>query len=32
MMPAAKPSLTPSGIHSREAEFNDGAKRGQKIR
>jgi hypothetical protein len=31
-MPAAKPSLLPSGIHSREAEFNDAAERGQEIR
>ena len=28
-MPAAKPSFPPSGIHSREAKFDDSAKRGQ---
>jgi acetyl-CoA C-acetyltransferase len=31
LMPAAKPSLPPSGIHSREAELKDAAKRGQAI-
>jgi len=31
-MPAAEPSLPPSGIHSREAEFQDSAKRGQEMR
>ena len=32
MTPAAKASLPPSGIHSREAEFNDAPKRGRTIR
>jgi hypothetical protein len=31
-MPGATPSLLPSGIHSREAETNDAAKRGQENR
>jgi acetyl-CoA C-acetyltransferase len=32
LMPAAKPSLPPSGIHSREAELKDPAKRGQAMK
>jgi hypothetical protein len=32
MMPAAERSLLPSGIHSREAEIDDAAERGQEIR
>jgi hypothetical protein len=32
MTPAAKPTVPPSGIHSREAEIKMMAKRGRKIR
>jgi hypothetical protein len=32
MTPAAKPTLPPSGIYSREAELDKMAKRGREIR
>jgi hypothetical protein len=32
MTPAAQASFPPSGIHSREAEFNDAPERGREIR